>query len=165
MRILAPQNCVFLPVSAPKAHLVLARVAGYDVALYGLPKQTFPLLYELPPSETNGAVLVATTKLSQMVSSRFGPVPSWQAVWRATLAWLAPGTKVELNWTPTVRPAWTKDARLPDDAERLALERGAEWFVKSRLLLHPSRTNAVAKAFVTKHIDDTRNERNVSWNE
>ena len=28
----------------------------------------------------------------------------------------------------------------------LALERGVEWFVKSRLLLHPSRSNAVAKA-------------------
>lgn len=146
LRILSPQTCVFLPVNAPKSHLVLGRVAGYDEAPYGLPKQTFPLLFELPPSEINGPVLVASTKFSQMMTARFGPVPAWQSVWRAMLGWLAPGTKVDLKWTPTVRPAWTRDEALPPDAERVALERGVDWFVKSRLLLHPSRTNAVARA-------------------
>jgi hypothetical protein len=146
MRILSPQNCVFVQLSAPQSHLVLGKVAGYDTAPFGLPKQTFPLLLELPPTDTNGPVLVASAKLSQMVTARFGPVPSWQAVWRATLNWLSPGTKVELKWTPTVRPAWTRDEALPSDAERLALERGVNWFVKSRLLLHPTHTNAVKRA-------------------
>ncbi len=146
LRILSPQNCVFLPIDAPQPHLVLGRVAGYDTALYGLPEQTFPLLFELRPSETNGPALVASTKLSQMVSARFGPVPAWQSVWAAVLGWLVPGIQTELKWTPAVRPTWSRDAPLPAEVERLALERGADWFVKSRLLLHPSRSNAVAQA-------------------
>lgn len=135
LRLLSPQNCVFLPVNAPKSHLVLGRVAGYDTATYGLPKQTFPLLFELPPGETNGPVLVATTQLSRMVTARFSPLPAWQAVWRTVLGWLAPGTQLELKWTPTVRPTWSRDEALPPNAERLALERGVGWFVQSHLLL------------------------------
>jgi hypothetical protein len=146
LRILSPQNCIFLPINAPASHLVLGRVAGYDEALFGLPKETFPLLFELPAGETHGPVLVASTRLSQMGTARFGPVPAWRSVWRAVLGWLAPGTTVELNWTPTVRPAWTRDQALPPDVERLALERGVDWFVKSRLLVHPTRTNIVARA-------------------
>jgi hypothetical protein len=146
LRILSPQNCLFLPVSAPRPHLVLGRVAGYDRAPFGLPESTFPLLFELPPGASNGPVLVATTRLSQMVTARFGPVPAWQSAWRAILRWLSPETRVELKWTPTVRAAWTREETLPADAERLALERGVGWFVQSRLLLHPSRTNAVAQA-------------------
>jgi hypothetical protein len=81
-----------------------------------------------------------------MISARFGPVPSWQAVWRGIFGWLSPGETVELKWVPTVRPTWTRVETLPPDAERLALERGVDWFVKSRLLLHSTRTNAVAQA-------------------
>lgn len=146
LSILSPQNCVFLEVNAPRAHLVLAKVAGYDTAPYGLPNSTFPLLFELSDPEQIGPVLVASTKLSQVVTSRFGPVPSWQAVWRGILRWLDPHTNLELHWTPTVRPAFARDGELPPDVERGALERGVNWFVKSRLLLHPSRTNEVAQA-------------------
>ena len=50
LRILAAHECYFVPVSnAPPAELVVARVAGYDTALYGLPdKDVFPILFALP---------------------------------------------------------------------------------------------------------------------
>jgi hypothetical protein len=45
----------------------------------------------------------------------------------------------ELNWTPVVRPSYGPEERLPPDAEREALRRGAEWFVQSKLLVTPAR--------------------------
>ena len=48
MRILAAHDCHFVPVSgSPAADLVVARVAGYDTAVYGLPdKAVFPILFD-----------------------------------------------------------------------------------------------------------------------
>lgn len=146
MRILSPQNCRFVTLTGTNPHLVLGKVAGYDEATFGLPKETFPLLCELGAGEQHGAVLVASTKLSQMVTARYGPVPSWQAVWKGILRWLQPGTALNLNWKPTVGPTWDREQKLPRNVEKLALERGVDWFVKSRLLLHSSRTNEVAQA-------------------
>lgn len=148
MSILSPQNCVFRQIPSTPAHLVLARVAGYNAALFGLPATTFPLLFEMPDASEHGEVLVAATKLSQVVTARFGPAPSWQAVWRGILRWLNPDLEVELNWTPTVRPAYTRTGELPSGTETAALRRGADWFIHSRLLLHASRTNEVGKAAV-----------------
>ena len=39
MRILMIHDCHYLPVEAANPHLVLARVEGYDTAVYGLPKR------------------------------------------------------------------------------------------------------------------------------
>jgi hypothetical protein len=152
LRILSPQNCRFLPFNAPTSHLALARVAGYDSATFGLPPLTFPLLFELAPGPGNGPVLAASTSLSRMRSARFAPVPAWQAVWRTTLDWLAPGTQITLSWTATVGPSASRDAILPVGVERRALERGVDWFVHSRLLLHSSHTSAVAAAAATSGI-------------
>ncbi len=44
-RILAINGLHFVPVAVEKSHLVAARVAGFDSAAFGLPKQTYPLLY------------------------------------------------------------------------------------------------------------------------
>jgi len=150
LSILSPQNCVFLEcTSGPRTHLALGRVAGYDKALFGLPERTFPLLFELPETDKNGRVLIATTKLSQVVTARFGPVPCWQAVWHGILRWLNPNARIQLNWTSTVQPALSRDEELPSSVEQSALKRGVSWFVKSRLLLHPSHTNEVAKALAS----------------
>ncbi|MGN6385657.1 MAG: hypothetical protein ACTHMT_05400 [Verrucomicrobiota bacterium] len=152
MSILSPQNCAFLPFDAPRAHLLLGRVAGYATAPFGLPKQAFPLLAELPQSETNGPVLVASTKLSQMVTARFSPAPSWDTAWRGIFKWLNPEADFHLQWKPTVRPSYAREDRWPRDVEREAMNRGVDWFVKSRLLLHSSRTNEIAKAWAGEGI-------------
>jgi len=60
MRIVAPHDCRFVAIDTPGTpHLVLARVAGYDTAVYGLPKESVPLLVETPDGH-----LIAATKLS-----------------------------------------------------------------------------------------------------
>ena len=135
-RILAINGLHFVPVAVEKSHLVAARVAGFDSAAFGLPKQTYPLLFEHP----QGNLLIATTRLSQFVAGRYAPQDAWQTLWRGVLRWLAPdAAPTELKWTPLVRASYGRDDPLPADAEKQALRRGADWFIKSKLLLDRSR--------------------------
>lgn len=136
MRIVAIHDCHFLPVKAAAPHLVMAKVAGFDTAVYGLPeKDVWPILFEHPSQR----ILVSTTKLSQFVTARYAPTDAWRPVWRMILSWVQPGTSFpELRWTPTVRPSYTRDEPLPADAERQAIRRGNDWVLKARMLIHPS---------------------------
>ena len=135
-RILAIHDCHYIPVTAPAPHLVLARVEGYDHAVYGLPSVTHPILFEhADPART---LLISTTKLSQFVSARYAPTEAWPRVWRMVLGWLQPdAAPVSLKWDPTVRPMFSSDSPLPDDAQFQAALRGAEYYDKSRLYIHP----------------------------
>jgi hypothetical protein len=140
LRILALHGCRFVPVRADTSHLVMARVAGFDEAVFGLPPETQPILFE----HARGGALVATTKLSQFVTARYAPSAAWQSVWRAVLRWLAPGQDVpSLNWTATVRPSFGPDQALPPDAEPQALQRGSGWFQRSGLLARSSTAREV----------------------
>ncbi|MBM3845301.1 MAG: hypothetical protein FJ405_03310 [Verrucomicrobia bacterium] len=136
MRILMIHDCHYLPAEVGQSHLVLARVAGYDHALYGLPKsEVHPILFEHPA----GGVLVATTKLSQFVTARYAPLDAWEPVWRMILGWVQRNAEVPpLRWVAPVKPSFSRDAELPSDVERQALQRGAEWYRKSGLLVHPA---------------------------
>lgn len=133
-RILMIHGCHYLPVTAERPHLVVAQVAGYDTALYGLPATgVHPILFETK----EGGLLVATTKLSQFVTARYAPLDAWEPVWRMILRWVEPGREIPaLRWTPAVRPSFTQDADLPRNVEREALRRGAEWYRRSGLLVH-----------------------------
>ena len=75
LRILAAHDCHFVPVSgSPAADLVVARVAGYDTAIFGLPgKDVFPILFEVPERK----LMIATTKLSSFVTGRYAPARDW----------------------------------------------------------------------------------------
>jgi hypothetical protein len=132
-RILMIHDCHYLPVQATDPHLVLAGVEGYDSLAYALPAVTHPILFEHP-----GDVLVATTKLSQFVSARYAPAEAWGPVWRMILGWLQPGRQAPLlTWTPTVRPTYSAAATLPPSAQRDAVRRGTQWYVRSRLFMDP----------------------------
>lgn len=133
-RILVIHDCHYLPARAAAPHLVLACVEGYDKLALGLPAVTHPILFESAP----GRVLVATTKLSQFVTARYAPTEAWGPVWRMILGWLQPGQEPPaVVWTPTVRPTYRATASLPASAGREAVRRGAQWYVKSRLFIHP----------------------------
>ncbi len=136
MRIVAIHDCRFVPTEAAKPHLVLAKVAGFDTAVYGLPKKdVWPILFEHPGQR----ILVSTTKLSQFVTARYAPTEAWLPVWKMILDWVQPGLALpELKWTPTVRPSYTRNDPLPADAERQAIRRGNDWVLKARMLIHPS---------------------------
>ncbi|MBN2293474.1 MAG: ThuA domain-containing protein [Pirellulales bacterium] len=135
MRIMAINDCHYLPVEAKSPLLVLARVEGYDTAVYGLSKEVHPILFEHP----RGDIMVSTTKLSQFVTARYSPSEAWSPVWRMILGWLQPGREVPtLTWTPTVRPSFGKSQPLPQNAQAQAMRRGVEYYGKSRLYIHPS---------------------------
>ncbi len=136
LRILAIHGCRFVPARAASADIVMARVAGYDRAVYGLPAETSPILFELP-AVPGPPILVSTTKLSQFVTGRYGPSEAWSEIWRTILRRLVPGEPApRLEWTPAVRPSFGKDEPLPPDGEIKALRRGIEWFVDSRMILN-----------------------------
>jgi len=120
---------------AAESHLVAAKVAGVDRAVFGLvDTPTLPVLFEHP----DGHVLVSTTKLSHFVTGRYMPQDAWAAIWRMVLGWVEPSQRVPpLGWTPTVRPTYSATEPLPANAELQAVRRAAGWFKKGRLLRHP----------------------------
>ena len=136
MRIVAIHDCHFVPLAAENPHMAIARVAGFDSAVYGLPeKEVWPILFEHPQEK----ILVATTKLSQFVTARYAPTEAWGPVWKMILGWVQPEVSLPpLKWTPSVRPSYTRDEPLPADAERQAIRRGNDWVLKARMLIHPS---------------------------
>ena len=136
LRILAAHDCHFVPVSgSPAADLVVARVAGYDTAFYGLPeKDVFPILFELPQRK----LIVATTRLSSFVTGRYAPMRDWPVVWEAILIALDPQHPHRLGFELVVSPAYSATARLPRRFEHQAFAEAAGWFANSRLLVHTS---------------------------
>ncbi|MGI6611067.1 MAG: hypothetical protein ACOX4G_11225 [Limnochordia bacterium] len=100
LTILAQHGCWFLPIKAQEPLLAVARVAGYHTAIYGLPEETAPILFGMGEN-----VLVATTKLSQFVTGRYGPQVAWKAIWEKLLGWLTKSDTVPaLKW---VSDCWT----------------------------------------------------------
>ncbi len=159
MRILMIHGCRFLDIPAECSHLVLAHVAGFDTALYGLPEQSAPVLFEHPRSD----ILVATTKLSQFVTGRYAPADAWRGVWRWILQWACPDVVVqELTVTPVVRPAYAADGILPEDAELDAAQRGVSWFRNAKLFIHPAWQDK-AKRRVETYPDGTGPGPDAGW--
>ena len=142
LRILALHSTPVLALAAidrdtepAVTHLVLARVAGFDTAVYGLPDEVTPLLLE----DHHRAWLIATAPLSRFVTGRFAPAEAWSAVWRRIIGRLSPEhTTDELHFTPTVRPSFAPGVTLPADVELTALKRGVAWYAGARLFIHPT---------------------------
>ncbi len=135
MRIAMINDGHVVAAQAPEPHLVAAKVAGVDTAVFGLADTpSLPILFEHPGKN----ILVSTTKLSHFVTGRYLPQDAWAAIWRMVLAWTAGGRRLPpLRWTPTVRPSYSATERLPAEAERRAVARAADWFTRARLLRHP----------------------------
>ncbi|MBN1641892.1 MAG: hypothetical protein JXA09_11720 [Anaerolineae bacterium] len=105
--------------------LAIARVAGYDRAVYGLPPDAQPVLLALPGCP----VLLAGTSLSRFVRARYGPQLAWRVIWERLLTWLDPGAELPaLVWTPTVRVQAGPEAPFTAQDERRAFDRALGWF-------------------------------------
>lgn len=123
--ILALHGCWYLPVNADSAHLVLARVAGYKKVAYEIPEERHPILFELQ----GYPVLIATSKLSQFISGRYGPKDTWGALWGKILKWLSgDGDMPKLSWMPDVDVAYGEHDKLPEDFEKIAMYKAFNWF-------------------------------------
>ena len=136
-RILAIHDCRFVTIEVDNPDIVVARIAGFDKAVYGLPEQTSPILADITQPDNEGGLMVSTTKLSQFITGRYAPYDAWQAIWSHVLTWIAPNQNVSnLKWTPDVRPSFTADEQLPDDIEKQALKRGIDWYFNSRMVVN-----------------------------
>jgi len=135
MDILYMHGCRFVPVGAENPLIAVAKVAGFDRAVYGIgDTETWPVLFEVG----GGDILVATTALSRCITGRFAPAEDWMTVWTWIVRWLGrDDTLPALSWMPSVRPAFGVGDTLPRDAETRALRRGVDWFSNARLLVHP----------------------------
>jgi hypothetical protein len=136
MKILALHDCRFIPVRVNDPILSVAKVAGFDCAVYGLSQDTdtWAILFEPPGT----GWLVSTTCLSQFVTARYAPKKAMQAIWAAILK-KTEGENAplrQLDWTPDVRPSYEKDQLLPRDAVRLAVRRGVDWHIRAKMLLN-----------------------------
>ncbi|HOB74628.1 MAG TPA: hypothetical protein PKG54_08875 [Phycisphaerae bacterium] len=135
LRILMVHGCHFTPTEAADPLLVVGRVAGFDRAVFGLPKEHYPILFEIPDRR----LVIATTRLSSFVTGRYAPTKDWQVFWERMLGRLTGGAPVKLKVMPTVRPAYGPDEPLPPDAEKRSLAALTRWVVDAGLLVHASK--------------------------
>ncbi len=134
-RILMIHDGHYVDMELDNPDLVLARVAGFDSAIFGIPDASMHVLGRaaLCP-DGGGEIYVSTTKLSHFVTGRYAPTEAWSEVWRYLLNWLMPGYNLkELAWQPTVTPSFSLNEPLPVEAESNALQRGVAWYIRSKM--------------------------------
>jgi len=132
MRIVMIHDCHYVQAEAADPYLVIAKVAGFDTAIYGLDNtETHPLLFEHPQLN----ILISTTKLSNFITGRYAPKDAWSSIWKHIFEWLQPNEPApELHWTESVHPTYPKDKMISQNDRMQAASRGVEWFYKSNLL-------------------------------
>ena len=143
LHLLAIHDCHFTPVTGKNPLLVVGRVAGFDTAVFGLPKESYPILFEVPGRK----LMIATTKLSGFITGRYAPVKDWQTIWQEILSRLDPQNAThDLVFSPAVTTAFAPAERLPRHFEKKAFAAYANWITNSRLLVTPAREPAIKKA-------------------
>ena len=132
MNVLAIHDCHFVETEVEHPLMVLAGVAGYDTAVYGIDDvSSYPILF------THQNLIVSTTKLSQFVTGRYATQESIQAVWQYLFQQLLPDRAIPvLAWEPLVGPTYTKDEPLPENARLLAIQRGIDWHGRAGMVLN-----------------------------
>eukprot|EP00755_Sulcionema_specki_P025828 Sspe_Gene.84199::Locus_55269_Transcript_1_1_Confidence_1.000_Length_2245::g.84199::m.84199 len=119
--------------------LHLAKVAGYDVAVDGLPKDAKPFLVSTTLGGTVQAYLAAG-QISMLVTQRFAPVERWGKVVDFLF-----GAGTAPLVVPQVTPAYPRTSPLPPDAIEDTAIRGVEWYVKSGFLQDAKTTLVLAE--------------------
>jgi len=156
MSLLGLNGVHLIPLKDDKPLLVFAKVAGFDVATYGLAgTDVYPLLFQ------RGNMLVATTCLTNFKTARYGPNDSWHKVWTRLLTWLTGDKSIALDkWQSDPCPMYVQDDTLPPEASKNAVGKSAEWIYNARLLIHPSwlhqAFNNQGNAFIASPVGDDK---------
>lgn len=134
MDLLGINDCHYLSAKADNPLLVLGKVAGFDRAEYGIADiETYPLLFE------KQNLLVATTKLSNFRTGRYGPSASWKALWEYIIGRMTDRSDLQFkNWLSDVTPSYTAVETLPKEARKEAVNKGAQWFYNGRFFVDSS---------------------------
>lgn len=132
--ILGINGLHYISITSPgkREHIVAAKVAGFDSAIYGLPKKQSPLLFELDEYRT----LVSTTNFSRFISGRYAPEKNWEAIWTQILKYVLPEAKIQpFKWNPVLSASYSQKENLPGDFQRKSIFRGIEWYKNARMLI------------------------------
>lgn len=132
--LFAVHNAYFVKSNAKNPLIIVAKVAGFDDAQYGISDVKHdPLLFK------EGNALIATTRLSNSLTSRFGPVDHLKPVLEYVFNFLQPTVTWKFNnWPLTVSPMYGKNDPLNTKDYEEAIKRGNEWFYKGKFFVHPS---------------------------
>ena len=134
MDLLTINRGVYYETTAENPSMVIARVAGFDTAVFGLEgTPNDPLVFK-----TGKNLWISTSKLSDFAKLRLMPESKWKLFWEGTLSELT-GREVSFKGWPTmIRPAYSQDQELPEKARMEAIQKGIEWFFNGHFLIHPS---------------------------
>jgi hypothetical protein len=87
-RILMIHDGQYVDIELENPDIVMARVAGFDSAVYGIPDAVIPVLGKVNlTSGEGGEIYISTTKLSQFITSRYAPTDAWSEIWSYLLGW------------------------------------------------------------------------------
>jgi hypothetical protein len=130
-------NISYVQSSARNPLIIVAKVAGFDRAQYGIHDvKPDPILYH------HANMLIATTRLSNFLTARFGPVDHVKPVWEYILNYLDSDIKWDFkNWPRQVRPMHSKSVKLSHRDYETAVSKGIDWYFNGRFLIHPSWEN------------------------
>lgn len=137
MSILGINDCHILPVKIDNPLIVLAKVAGFDKAVYGIDDvETYPLLFKL------GNMFISTTQLSNFAKGRFGPNDAWEQVWSYILKGITRQEDFSFKkWPNYLAPMYSIQEPLPTSAREESVRKGVDWFFKGRFFIHPDWKN------------------------
>lgn len=134
MDILSVNRAGYIAENAADPLMVIAKVAGFNSAYYGLEgTEVHPLVYK--PSEN---LWVSTSRLSDFARQRFVPERRWKSFWETVIGDLLGHPVAFSAWTSDVRPSYDKDEPLPEAARRASVEKGVQWFFNGHFLVDPS---------------------------
>ncbi len=127
-------NAFVVKSAAKNPLIIVAKVAGFDKAQYGLSDVKHdPILFQ------QGNTQVATTRLSNVLTSRVGPVDHVKPVWEHILHHLDASVNWQLDtWPLQVKPMHEKSEVLSKQDYQQAITKGVDWFYKGKFLIHPS---------------------------
>lgn len=135
MDIIGVNDCYTRVAKVNDPLIVLACVAGFDQAEYGIEDvESYPLLCE------KDNILIAFTKLSNFRTGRYEPLGAWQSVWKYIISFVTNDSDFTFSteWPSDVRPTYSREQSLPADAGKDMISRGLEWFFNGRFFIDPS---------------------------
>lgn len=114
--------------------IVIGKVAGFEKAEFGISDvKTSPILFK------HDNLCVATTKLSNFATARYGPSENWKIVWEYIISQISQHHNFHFkNWPSYVSPTYDNKIKLPRDAFSKSIEKGVLWYYNSRLLIDSS---------------------------
>lgn len=134
MDLLSVNRGWYIRQQADHPLMVIAKVAGFDTAVYGLAETpNYPLVYK---AEEN--LWVSTSQLSNYARVRFAPDFRWKSFWETLMGNLLGHPVKFRTWESLVHPTYGEHQELPDSARLASVRRGVQWFFNGHFLVDSS---------------------------